>query len=81
MKSAPIKSLSLIVLLWAAWGVAQAEPASDAPIPKEKVVALAKKIEAQQARIERNEMEIQRQLAEVTENVRQAWVLSRRASK
>jgi hypothetical protein len=55
--------------------------ANETTVPKEKVVALVKRIEAQQAQIEANQIKIESKLAEVHELVRQTWVFARRASK
>jgi hypothetical protein len=50
-------------------------------IPKEKVIALAKQIELQQAQIEENQIAIDTKIADIGEDVRLAMFFSRRASK
>ena len=47
---------------------------------KEKIFALMRRVENQQAQIEDNQILINTQLDDATEKVRQAWVFSRRAS-
>jgi mRNA-degrading endonuclease toxin of MazEF toxin-antitoxin module len=53
----------------------------DSVVPKDKVIALVKRIEEQHAQIEENQMKIDQQLADITLMVQQAYDFSRKASK
>jgi hypothetical protein len=50
-------------------------------VPKEKVIALVKRIQEQQRQIENNQAEIDQQVYDITNVVDQAFFFSRRASK
>jgi len=50
-------------------------------IPKEKVVALVKRIHTQQAEIQENAIKINSQVYDISQMVQQAYMFSRRASK
>jgi hypothetical protein len=72
--------LCLTTLMLIASSKAQA-PASEQSIPKEKVIALIRRVEEQQKVIESNEIKINTKLAEVSETVRQTWVFARKAQR
>lgn len=50
-------------------------------VPKEKVIALLKRIQEQQRQIENNQAEIDQQIYDITNVIDQAFFFSRRASK
>jgi hypothetical protein len=54
---------------------------TDEMIPKEKVIALVKRIQQQQREIEENQININIQIYNITQVTHQAFMFSRRASK